>query len=331
MRVTAIVPVWNRIELLESLLEKLAAQSRPPEAVLVIDNGSSDGSAEEAERRGARVIRMGRNTGFASAVNRGIRETQTELVAVINNDVEPSIEWLERLREAIEAPDAWFACGKLLDAVARDRIDGTYDLYCRGGAAWRAGHGRPDGPAFRAPRPAAMAPFTATLFRAALFQRIGPLDEGLTSYLEDVDFGLRCTQSGLRGIYVPEAVAYHAGSATLGRWSGEVVRAVARNQIVLIAKHYPPALLKRLAWPVFVAQALWGLVALRHARGISWARGVLEGLRRLRRVRRPAQESAADFESALLEGEAAILRLQRETGFDFYWRVYFFFTGGGSD
>ena len=331
MRVTAIVPVWNRVELLEELMLKLRAQSRPPEEVLVVDNGSIDGSAGAAERLGARVIRMGRNAGFAPAINQGIREARTEAVAVINNDVEPSPDWLGRLVEALEDPNAWFACGKLLDARDRRRIDGTYDLYCRGGAAWRAGHGRPDGPAFDSPRPAAMASFTASLFRAELFRRIGPLDEGFISYLEDVDFGLRCAQSGCAGVYVPHAVAWHVGSATLGRWNGEVVRALARNQIVLIAKHYPPPLARRLAWPILVAQALWGLVAVRHGSGIAWLRGVLEGLRRMKRIRRAQPDNVAAFSRVLIQGEAEILRIQRETGFDRYWRLYFFLTGGASD
>ncbi len=331
MRVTAIVPVWNRVELLEKLIGKLRAQTRPPAEVLVVDNGSTDGSAEAAERLGARVVRMGRNAGFAPAVNRGIREARTEALAVINNDVEPTSDWLGRLVEGLEDPGVWFACGKILDSGDHTRIDGTYDLYCRGGAAWRAGHGRPDGAAFASRRHAAMASFTASLFRAELFRRIGPLDEGLVSYLEDVDFGLRCAQGGCPGVYVPHAVAFHVGSATLGRWNGEIVRAIARNQIVLIAKHYPPPLATRLAWPILVAQTLWGLVALRHGRGIAWTRGVLEGLRRLKHIRRSEPGNAAVFYSVVTRSEAEILRIQRETGFDLYWRLYFFLTGGASD
>ena len=87
-----------------------------------------------------------------------------------------------------------------------------------------------------------MAPATAALFRADLFRRVGTFDATFESYLEDVDFGLRCALAGFSGAYVPDAVAYHWGSASLGPWNPEVVRLIARNQSYLVAKHYPPAL-----------------------------------------------------------------------------------------
>ena len=73
-------------------------------------------------------------------------------------------------------------------------------------------------PLWNQPRTIQLAPFTAAVFRAGVFERVGFLDERFESYLEDVDFGLRCAEAGLGGLYVPEAVAYHQGSATLGRW-----------------------------------------------------------------------------------------------------------------
>ena len=197
---TAVIPNWNRRDLLAALLSSLERQTRPFEDVVVADNGSEDGSAEEAARRGARVLRLARNEGFAVAVNRGIAAARTPCVAVLNNDVELAPDWLERLSAALEAsPDAWFATGKILNQQDRKRLDGAFDLLCRGACAWRAGHGREDGPAWNRARRVAFASFTAALFRAQLFERVGPLDEGFESYLEDTDFCLRCATAGLAG------------------------------------------------------------------------------------------------------------------------------------
>jgi N-acetylglucosaminyl-diphospho-decaprenol L-rhamnosyltransferase len=125
--VTAVVPNWNRRELLEALLGRLLGQTRPVSEVVVVDNGSTDGSAEAASRLGARVIRSDRNLGFAAAVNRGIGECRSSLVAIVNNDVEPEPDWLERLSEALDRdPDAWFAAGKILDARRREVLDGAW-------------------------------------------------------------------------------------------------------------------------------------------------------------------------------------------------------------
>jgi GT2 family glycosyltransferase len=298
----------------------------------VVDDGSQDGSAELAESLGARAVRMGAHGGFARAVNRGIRESQTPLVAIVNNDVELAPDWLERLLAGLEE-GVWFATGRILQAAGRDRIDATYDALCRGGTGWRVGHGCPDGPAFREPCAIGSAPFTAALFRTALFDKIGLLDERFESYLEDVDFGLRCALAGCGGRYVPDAVAWHAGSATLGRWHPETTRRTARNQVFLIAKHYPGRLLWRYAWPILVAQALWGLVALRHGRGWSWLRGKVEGLRRWRELRGPlpgGRGSVTCVAQILHGGEREIRRVQRESGRDLYWNLYFLLTAGGA-
>ena len=85
---------------------------------------------------------MGAHGGFAKAVNRGIRESRTPLVAIVNNDVDLAPDWLEKLAAALE-PGVWFATGRILQAAAPDRIDATYDALCRGGTPWRVGHACP--------------------------------------------------------------------------------------------------------------------------------------------------------------------------------------------
>jgi GT2 family glycosyltransferase len=318
--VTIVIPVWNGRELLVRLLEKLRAQTYPIAEVLAVDNGSTDGAPEAAEQQGARLLRLGSNQGFASAVNHGVEACRTELVALVNSDVEPEPDWLARLVAALESPEVWFATGKTLSASQRNRIDGTYDLLSRAACAWRVGNGRLDGPEFSQPRPIAMAPATAAVFRTELFRRVGPLDTAFESYLEDVDFGLRCELEGLGGAYVPEAVAYHWGSASLGKWSPETVRLISRNQVYLVRKHYP---FRQFWWPILVGQLLWGFLAMRHGTGWAFAQGKLAAAARPLPYRSSASPRVAKI---LQDSELQIRETQRRTGFDFYWRVYFLLT-----
>ena len=118
-----------------------------------------------------------------------------------------------------------------------------------------------------------MAPLTAAVFERRVFERLGGLDERFESYLEDVDLGLRCAISGLGGRFVPEARAEHWGSGTLGEWHAATVRRMARNQVFLVAKHYPRGWVRELGWAVLAGQLLWGISAIKHSRGIPGSLG----------------------------------------------------------
>ncbi len=323
--VSVIVPTWNQREMLLGLVRNLGRQTRPPDETIVVDNGSEDGSAEEAERAGARVVRMGVNAGFSRAVNEGIRQSEREWVAVLNNDVELRADWFERALACAEATGAWFVTGRMYQAGSSDVLDGAFDEIARSGCAWRCGEGRPDGPEWDRPRSIWFAPFTAALIRRELFDRVGPLDEDFESYLEDVDFGLRCAAAGVDGRYEPEAVGWHRGSATLGRWHPDTVRQLARNQLLLVAKHYPKNWQLQFGWPVLVGQLLWGLVALRHGGAIAYLKGKLDGIRRFREFRRRGELSQPITE-VLRKSEATLRELQQVSGFDWYWRIYFALT-----
>jgi GT2 family glycosyltransferase len=328
MSISAIVPVWNGRELLARLLASLQAQTTPPGECLVVDNGSTDGAPEYAEAAGARVIRMGRNTGFAAAVNRGIGEARGAWIAVLNSDVELEPDYLARLLEA----DTWFAGGRILSAADPSRIDGTFDVLSRGATSWRVGNGQLDGPAFAEPRDIWSIPWTAALFRAELFRRVGMLEPSFESYLEDVDFGLRCAAHGLSGRYVPAAIARHRGSATLGRWHPDTVRRISRNQLLLLARHYPAVLLRRWWWPILTAQLLWSVVALRHGAAAAYLHGKWQGLAAFRAARHSSRQCDPNVLELLMRGHEEVLHsYQAAGGYDTYWRWYFRLTGGGQD
>jgi len=324
--ITAIIPNWNRAPLLAAALESLRRQTRTPEEIIVVDNGSSDDSASVARAAGARLIEMGENAGFARAVNAGIEGAAGEFIAILNNDVELDASWLQTLVDRLERDEGYgFATGKLHSSDGL--IDGTWDSVCRGGCAWRCGQGRPDGDQWSVERPIHFAPLTAAVFRREVFAGIGKLDYIYESYLEDIDFGFRCAMGGVTGVYVPEATGRHRGSATYGQWSYDTVRLLARNQILLIGRNYPDTWLRRYGWPVMVAQVLWGAVAMRHGQFRAYARGRMEGVRLFRAVRRnrPMHDAQA-FDKLLTEAEQEIRTLQEATGYDLFWRLYFALT-----
>ena len=290
----------------------------------MVDNGSEDDSAELAAVAGANVLRMGRNLGFAAAVNRGIEAANTEWVAILNNDVTLEPDWLAKLLDAAAGDDIWFATGKILQAANHQMVDGTFDEISRGGCASRCGSGKLDSPAWNQQRRIRVAPMTAAIFRRQLFADLGGLDETFGSYMEDVDFGLRCALEGRGGQFVPSAIAYHRGSATLGEWNKDTVWRIARNQVLMSAKHFRGQPL----WPIMAGQLLWGMVALRNGRGSAFVRGKIAGMREARRLTRPSSnEYTRKVLAEILESsEANILALARETGFDSYWRAYFWLS-----
>jgi GT2 family glycosyltransferase len=321
MSVTAVVPVWNGRDLLARLLDTLDGQTVRAAEVIVVDNGSEDGAPEMARKRGARVAAMGRNAGFAPAVNRGIGEARTPWIAVLNSDVELAPDYFEKLLTC----DAWYATGKILDATRNGTIDGAFDLTCRGATTWRAGNGKADGPLWNEARRIWSPPWTAVLFRADIFRKVGLLEERFESYLEDVDFGLRCATHGVSGFYLPEAVAWHRGSASLGRWHPETVRRMARNQVFLAARHLPAGYWRH----AVVAQSLWGAVAARHGAMLAWARGVAQGVRSFRGAR-AGRVSSVELVRMLDENERMIHALQAAEGLDLYWKLYLLLTRGGA-
>jgi GT2 family glycosyltransferase len=323
MRVAAVIPNWNGAHLLRSLFPTITAQTRRFHSITVVDNGSTDESVRVSEQFGARLIRWPDNRGFAKAINAGVESAATDLVAILNNDVELAPTWLERLTGAMADETVTFATGKILAASNSSMLDGTFDALCRGATALRCGAGRVDSAFWNSPRRVQFAPFTALLIRRADYARVGGLDEAFESYLEDVDFGLRCASFGYTGMFVPEALAVHRGSATLGEWHPRTVTNIARNQILLVARHYDAKCLRRFGWSIAVAQLLWGLIAIRRGAARAWITGKLEGVRLFRSIRRSGQPHLGHV---LESSERVLHEVQSHTGFDLYWRLYFALT-----
>jgi len=263
--VTVVIPNWNGLHWLRVCLPALAAQTRPPERIIVVDNGSTDGSPDyiRAEYPAVQVVGFNENRGFAAAANAGIRKAATPLIALMNNDTLPEPGWLEALIDAARntPPDVACFASCMVSMDDPNIIDDAGDAFSWTLVATKRGHGRPRS-AFREPCEVFSACAGAALYRTALFEQIGLFDEMFESYLEDIDIGLRARAHGFTCRYVPDAVIRHQGhGSSLAR--GRYAFLMTRNRLLLAAKNMP----RRRWWkylPGIVVSQLYFFVAYRR-------------------------------------------------------------------
>ncbi len=247
-RVTAIVLSWNGREHTLACLRSLARVTYRPFAIVVVDNGSSDGSAEAvaSEHPGAVLVRLSENLGFAGGMNAGIRAAfagGADAVVLLNNDMEVEPGFLEPLVAALEAdPAAASACAQILFAGAPPRIwyAGASFNARHGYSGRHVGYGKPPLAAATPPYATGRACGGAMLFTAAVAERVGLFDEELFAYAEDTDWSLRARRAGLHPIVVPASVVHHAVSASSGGESspGSIYYAL-RNTLVVSERWAP--------------------------------------------------------------------------------------------
>ncbi|MCD6328322.1 glycosyltransferase family 2 protein, partial [bacterium] len=247
-RVSVIIPNWNGKELLRRCLLSLAEQQFADFETVVVDNGSSDGSLQmmRSQFPNVRIIALERNFGFSVAVNAGICSSDSEYVALLNNDTEVGPDWLSSLVCALDAnPRAGSAASKILWDNARDTIYAAGDFFCREGFGGNMGSGMPDGPAFNSPGWVFAASACACLYRRRVLDEIGLLDESFFIFFEDIDLGFRAQLAGWECIYVPDAVVYHTGTATVGIFSKRRKFLLSRNELFVLAKTLPGSILRK--------------------------------------------------------------------------------------
>ncbi len=267
----------------------------------------------------ARLIALAENLGTTGSINRALRQSSSEYVLLLNNDVELDSRFLEVLIGLLDQnPGYGFATGKLLNARRRDTLDGAGDALLRGGGAYRLGHDDKDEGQFDRESLLVAGCGAATLFRRSVLDQIGGLDEDFFAYLDDVDLGLRTLLAGYQGGYVPEAIAWHLGSATLGDvFHPRIAELLTRNQLFLIMKDYPAGAFSRLLGHILVFQLLWLALVLRRGRLWAYLRGLAGALRRAprmiarrRQVMRTRRISSAQFLALLCGSERQVFQWQ---------------------
>lgn len=277
-----VIPNWDGGSWLPRCLGAIASQTLRPSDVVVVDNGSSDGSLEYLREThpDVRILALGRNTGFAYAANRGVEAASGELVALVNTDVVLEADWLERMAAALSSrSDAASVACKMLSLPDCTRIYDAGDVLRRDGVCEQRGRFSRDDGRWDSPGEVFGACAGAALYRRSTLLDLGGFDEGYFAYLEDVDLALRLRLAGWRCYYEP-AVAVHAGEGSSDRLSGGHWFLVARNTLLLVAKSFPAR------WLPFVCyrQLAWAWHAARERRLRAHLRGLAAALPLLRRT-----------------------------------------------
>jgi N-acetylglucosaminyl-diphospho-decaprenol L-rhamnosyltransferase len=219
VRPATYIPTFNGRERLARALRSLQAQSRPAD-VVVVDNGSSDGTAEmvRGEFPEVALLELGRNLGFGPALNRAVAERPADPVILLNDDAEAEPRFVEALLDAAGSGVECVA-GMLLQGAEPSRIDSAGVVADRTLMGFDYLHGEPLEAATGAPNP--LGPTGgAALYRHDAFRAVGGFDECIFLYYEDLDLALRLRAAGGRCRLAPEARALHAYSASLGAASG---------------------------------------------------------------------------------------------------------------
>jgi hypothetical protein len=312
-RLTVTIPTYNGRALVETMLRSLAAQTLAPGRIVVVDDASEDDTVAhlQAHWPQVEVSVLERRSGVSAALNACLAAAETELVALFNNDMELAPECLAELVAALERhPEAASATPKMLDFGERDVLDGAGDLLVWRGGATRRGHGERDRGQYDVAEEVFGACGGSALYRRSALDLVGPLDEAYFAYYEDVDWAFRAQLAGLRCRYVPSAVLYHRGSATLGRgFSDFNGYHLWRNPIWLVVKCYPAGSLVRHA-PALARGQLGNLYAAARARKLRvWGRAMRDGVRglpaalgRRRSVQRRRTISLAELEAVARAG-----------------------------
>ncbi|MGH2524060.1 MAG: glycosyltransferase family 2 protein, partial [Anaerolineales bacterium] len=200
---SVVITNWNGCHFLEKCLGSLAAQTYPAVEIILVDNGSTDGSAAWVGEHfpAVRLIANARNMGFAAANNQGIRVAQGEYVALLNNDTWVEPDWLAELVQAIESgPRVGMVASKMVYADQPQVINSTGVCLDRSGVVWDRQTGLPERVSEREPVEIFGPCAGAALYRHALFDDVGVFDENFFAYLEDVDLAWRARWRGWRAI-----------------------------------------------------------------------------------------------------------------------------------
>lgn len=249
--ISVVVVNWNRSELLRSCLLSLENQQNAPAfEVVVVDNGSSDGSVAELDRLTPRlsfpvhVIQNEANFGFCRANNQGIAAARAEWIALLNNDAEARPEWLGAMHRAVaDRPEYGMVACKILVYEDPCKIDKAGHLIYLDGQNRGRGSGETDRGQYDRLEEILWPDGCAAMYRSAMLQEIGGFDEDLFAYGDDAELGMRARLAGWKCLYVPDAVVLHRRGSTLGVLSSRRVELIERNRILLAVKHFPAGLL----------------------------------------------------------------------------------------
>lgn len=247
MRVSIIIVNWNGREHLPDCLESLERQTFREFETILVDNGSSDGSAEYVRERHpwVTVVRLSNNAGFAGGNNIGLSHAAGEYVVTLNNDTAADPGWLAELVAVADArPEAGMVASRICNFADHDRIDSLGVRICRDGmsrGAYRLQ--RFSTLSFQQVEEILLPSACVALYRRSMLDETGFFDEAFFAYCEDTDLGLRGRLAGWGAVLARDAVVYHKYSQTAGTFSPLKLYLVERNHYWAVLKSFPLPLL----------------------------------------------------------------------------------------
>ncbi|MEO8601332.1 MAG: glycosyltransferase family 2 protein [bacterium] len=270
---SVVVVNWNGREHLEVCLGSLQQQTLPGIEIVLVDNGSSDGSLDfVATRFGAavRVVALADNHGYAGGLNAGLHAARGRLLMALNSDTEVAPECCARLVAAADAqPTSGMFSPKILAFDDRDVIDNVGHLLYADGLSRGRGRLERDTGQYDTEGEIGLPSGCAVVLRRAMLNDIGLFDEDLFAYCDDTDLGLRGRLAGWRCRAVPGAVVFHKYSAASAAYSPLKAFLVERNRAWVAIKCLPGPLLA--VSPLFtglrLAAQAWGALSGHGAAG----------------------------------------------------------------
>ena len=238
-------------------LDSLAQSDFDSHEVIVIDNGSVDGSREMIEEKypQVRLIKNRKNMGFAVACNQGIKAATGTYISLLNNDIEVESSWLSKLYEGMERhPECGMGTTKMMFLDQRDVFYNTGDLFHSWSAGGGRGQGEKDVGQYDTEDYVFGACAGAGIYRRDFFEQVGIFDEDFFIFAEDVDINMRGQLQGFKCIYLPEAKVYHIGTATVGLYSDRYIYLCKRNDIFVLIRNYSLRMYFRYLWPILKHQ-----------------------------------------------------------------------------
>jgi GT2 family glycosyltransferase len=303
-KVTIIIPNYNGLHFMEPCFDALAKQTYQDYELLVVDNGSTDGSPEWLKEHGIPSILLPTNTGFSGAVNEGILAAKTDYVILLNNDTEPEPDYVAELLKAIEASPRIFSVSpKMIQLYHKDLMDDGGDMYSIMGWAYQRGVGQ-EIERYDRPCHVFSACAGAAIYRRSVFDEIGLFDEMHFAYLEDIDVGYRAKIAGYYNRYCPTAQVYHVGSGTSGsKYNAFKVRLAARNNVYLNYKNMPAPQLLVNSLPI--AAGIFGKYMFFRKLGFAkeYVGGILEGVRTCHKTKKVPYRRQDFFNYLAIEWE----------------------------
>jgi len=266
--ISVIIPNWNGKQFLAECIDSLREQTFCDFETILVDNGSTDGSAKFAEERYGefiRIIRNKKNLGFTGGNNVGIQAARGKYIVLLNNDTWAPPNWIDELVKVTHlGPPIGMWASKVYSYYKRNQIEAVGELIYWDGLSRSRGQYEQERGQYEEIEEIFFPPGCGGMYRKVVFEEIGLFDEDFFAYADDAEIGIRARLAGWKCVYVPKAVLYHKNSGSTGQYSPFKAFYVERNRFWITLKYFPLPLLFLSIFFTFYRFAFQAYGALAH-------------------------------------------------------------------